>query len=223
MTPRSIACRAVVLAAALAVAALLAAKLMSLLLAVVVRRLSRCLSGRRCRTRRTRSKDGVAVALVHRRRGCAVLAMARLGEARYYAPGYVLAIPAALWLLRRQRSHATPVLVWALVAVVLVPTFLHMRNDAHIARAAEVQSTATTQLADRLLKPNQFAIVTGYDYPVADARWWSLVANYIYSAPNYPYRFVPDVPNAIQMATAEGEHAATTSAPSRLASPIASS
>jgi Dolichyl-phosphate-mannose-protein mannosyltransferase len=136
-----------------------------------------------------------------------LLAMARSGELRYYAPGYVLAIPAAFWLLRRRGSVVAPVLVWVLVLVVLVPSFVHMRDDAHKAHAAETQSAAANQLADKLLGPNQFAVVSGYYYPVADARWWSLVANYIYSAPDYPYRFVPDVPAAIQAATSEGEHA----------------
>lgn len=137
-----------------------------------------------------------------------VLAMARSGESRYYAPGYVLAIPAALWLLRRGRATVAPVLVWVLVLGVLVPTFIHMRDDAHEAHRDETQSAAATQLADKLLGPNQCALVSGYYYPVADARWWSLVADYIYSPPNYPFRFVPDISGAIGSVTSEGEHAA---------------
>ena len=137
------------------------------------------------------------------------LAAARSGAPRYYAPGYVLAIPAALWLLRRAgNARVAAALVSALVAGVLIPTLVHMRDDAHAAHAAEAQAAATTQVADRLLKPNQFALVNGYYYPEADARWWSLVASYIYSAPSYPYRFVPDDPSALQTATAEGEHVA---------------
>lgn len=146
-----------------------------------------------------------------------VLAGARSGAARYYGPGYVLAIPAALWLLRRNGRQAAPLLVWVLVAGMLIPAFIHMNHDANSARAQEAESAATTQFASIHLKPNQFALVNGYAYPVADARWWSLVANYIYSAPSYPYRFVPDVPGALQSATSEGEHAAYFIGPQALA------
>jgi hypothetical protein len=138
-----------------------------------------------------------------------VLAAARSGAPRYYAPGYILGIPATLWLLRRVGNpRIEAALVSALVAGVLIPTFVHMRDDAHYANAIETQAAVTTQAADKLLKPHQFALVNGYDYPEADARWWSLVANYIYSAPSYPYRFVPDDPSAVQAASADGEHVA---------------
>ena len=137
-----------------------------------------------------------------------LLATVRLGENRYYAPGYVLAIPAALWLFRRRGAAAAPIVVWALAVGILVPTFLHMRDAAHAASAAESQSRATTALADKVLSPGEVALVPNYYWPVADARWWGLVHQYVFSAPDYPYRFIPDEADAIPAATDEGKHVA---------------
>ncbi|HEY2541592.1 MAG TPA: glycosyltransferase family 39 protein, partial [Gaiellaceae bacterium] len=137
-----------------------------------------------------------------------LLATVRLGENRYYAPGYILAVPAALWLFRRRGTVAAPVVVWVLVVGVLVPTFLHMRSAAHAAKTLEAQSRATTALADRVLSPDQVALVPSYYSPVADARWWGLVHQYVFSPPDYPYRFIPDEADAIPAATDEGKHVA---------------
>ena len=126
-----------------------------------------------------------------------LFAAARLGDRRYFAPGFVLAIPAALWLFRRRSSPVAAPLVWVLVAIVVVPTFLHMNGPAHAADQQVAQDKAATQLADRLLKPNQVALVSGYTWDVPDARWWGLVEDFVTQAPNYPYRFLPDDPRAL--------------------------
>ncbi|HEX5246667.1 MAG TPA: glycosyltransferase family 39 protein [Gaiellaceae bacterium] len=135
-----------------------------------------------------------------------LFATIRLGELRYFAPGYVLAIPAALWLFRRRSSPAASPLVWALVAVVVVPTFLHMHDAANAASAQERQANAATQLADRLLGKNDVALVSYYTYPLPDTRWWGLVEDFVDSAPKYPYRFLPDDPRALQTAANQGLH-----------------
>lgn len=135
-----------------------------------------------------------------------LFATIRLGELRYFAPGYVLAIPAALWLFRRRSSPVASPLVWALVAVVVVPTFLHMNDAARAASNQERQASAATQLANRLLGKNDVALVSSYAYPVPDARWWGLVEDFVDSAPNYPYRFLPDDPRALQTAASQGLH-----------------
>lgn len=135
-----------------------------------------------------------------------VMAMARLSELRYYAPGYVLAIPAALWLFRRSRTVVAPILVWALVAGVVVPTFVHKNDQAHFVALEQQESRAATQIADRVLKPGEVALLPNYGYPVPDTRWWELLHEFVYSPPAYPYRFLPDDPNAIQTATSQGLH-----------------
>lgn len=135
-----------------------------------------------------------------------VMAMARLSEHRYYAPGYVLAIPAALWLFRRSGPTAGPILALALAVGVVVPTFVHMNDQAHFVALEERESRAATQIADRLLRPGEVALLPNYDYPIADTRWWELLHDYVYSPPAYPYRFLPDDPRAIQTAASQGEH-----------------
>jgi hypothetical protein len=51
---------------------------------------------------------------------------------------------------------------------------------------------------------------------VADARWWGLVHQYVFSPPDYPYRFIPDDPSAIPAATDEGKHVAAYVGPAAL-------
>lgn len=135
-----------------------------------------------------------------------VMAMARSGELRYYAPGYVLAIPAALWLLRQWRTRPAPLLTAALVAGVLVPTFMHARDADHQAVAVEQQSRAAGALASRLLGPGEVALVPNYYFGDPDTRWWGLVHQYVYSPPAYPYRFAADDPLAIRTVTSQGDH-----------------
>jgi hypothetical protein len=135
-----------------------------------------------------------------------LFAAARLGERRYFAPGFVLAIPAALWLFRRRSSPAASPLVWILVAVIIVPTFLHVNGPANAATAQERQSNENTVLADRFLKPNEVALVWTYTYPTPDTRWWGLVENFLRDTPPYPYRFLPDDPRALQTAANQGLH-----------------
>ena len=59
-----------------------------------------------------------------------------------------------------------------------------------------------------MLSPGEVALVPNYYWPVADARWWGLVHQYVFSAPDYPYRFIPDEADAIPAATDEGKHVA---------------
>jgi hypothetical protein len=150
-----------------------------------------------------------------------LLAALRLGEPRYFAPGYVLAIPAALWLFRRRGSAVAPIAVWALVAAVVVPTLLHVRDPAHAARNEQRQYHAATLLADRFLKPNQVAVVPIYSYPGPDARWFGLVALYVPNAPQYPYRFVPADNRAIAAAAQEGKKVGLYIGPPVSAGPLA--
>jgi hypothetical protein len=135
-----------------------------------------------------------------------LFAAMRLGESRYFSPGYVLAIPAALWLFRRRSSAVASPLVWVLVAIVVVPTFLHMNGPANEARTQEKQDQAATALAQGLLKPGQVALVSTYADPEPDARWWGLVEDFITTSPAYPYRFLPADPAALQTAAAQDLH-----------------
>jgi hypothetical protein len=129
-----------------------------------------------------------------------LFAVMRLGENRYFSPGYVLAIPAALWLFRRRSSPAASPFVWLLVAIVVIPTFLHMNGPANSARTQEQQDQAATTLAQGLVKPGQVALVSTYADPEPDARWWGVVYDFITTSPAYPYRFLPAQSGALQTA-----------------------
>jgi hypothetical protein len=135
-----------------------------------------------------------------------IFAAARLGENRYFAPGFVLAIPAALWLFRRRGSAVATPLVWVLVAIIVVPTFLHVSGPQNSATQQVRQSNENTLLAKHYLKPNQVALVWTYTYPTPDTRWWGLVENFLRDTPPYPYRFLPDDPRALVTSSKQGLH-----------------
>ena len=118
-----------------------------------------------------------------------VMAAARLDTPRYFALPYVLSIPPALWLLRREGRAAMPLIVWALVAFVIAPTFVHSHDDAALATQEERIARSTERLGDRLLKPGEAAIVPDVA-PLADARWFDFVQMVTNWHPQYPYRFL---------------------------------
>jgi hypothetical protein len=132
-----------------------------------------------------------------------LFAVARLAEARYFVLGYATAIPAALWLFRRRRSVVAPLAVWALVALVLVPTLVHLRDPADAARRDEAYGQAISRLADRVLKPGELAIIPDYS-PNGDVRF-ALVATYLPSPPPYRYRFVSAGATNVEQYLASGE------------------
>jgi hypothetical protein len=123
-----------------------------------------------------------------------VLAYGRLGAIHYYAPAFVLAVPAALWLLTllpRRRSIAAPLVVWPLVALAIVPTLEAVpRFDDDAARQERIAAWAEG-VADRALATNEVALVPSY-FPTADGRYFELVDIYVAHTPPYPYRFLPD-------------------------------
>jgi len=128
-----------------------------------------------------------------------VMAAARLGVLRYYALPYVLAIPAALWLFRRQTRAAAPLVVWVLVGCVLLPALRNADAPARAARNEERQAAAATRFADRLLKPGEVALAPVY-FPNGDVRWYGLVENFVYWHPDYPYQLLPDTGQAVGIA-----------------------
>jgi hypothetical protein len=116
----------------------------------------------------------------------ALLAAARFSFDYYYAPAYALAIPAALWLFRRERSAVAPPYVWIVVAAVVIPLLWRLPPNAYTLGA--VNATAQ-QLADRLLQPGE-VILTPATFPVEDTRYGSFVRAFADHTPDYPYRFI---------------------------------
>jgi hypothetical protein len=119
-----------------------------------------------------------------------VMAAARLSTLRYYAPAFVLAIPAALWLFRRRERAAAPILVWALVAFVVIPQFQHRDGPAKDARYFERIDAQMERAADALVKPGEVMLTADYA-PVGEERLGEVasIADYM---PPYRSRFLSD-------------------------------
>lgn len=122
-----------------------------------------------------------------------VMATARLGTVHYYAPAYVLALPAVLWLARELPGPAAAA---AAVAIAVFMLWYPVQNLSRPQRAAhfqQVQWSAIEPAGDRLLtRRGEIAVVDDYEKPVPDIRWYQLVRQYLPWAPPYPYRYLPD-------------------------------
>lgn len=118
----------------------------------------------------------------------ALMAAARYSYDYYYAPAFAVAIPGALWLVRRRDRAAAPVLVLAVVAAVYVFALTKVQTWQP-PREAEINASAQ-KLADELLEPGDVIVVSNYYLPIEDVRFGSLVDGFVDHVPEYPYRFV---------------------------------
>jgi hypothetical protein len=128
-----------------------------------------------------------------------VMASARLGTTRYFAPPFVVSIPAALWLLRRLRV-AGIVVAAALVVVVVGPQLQHLNDNARDAARDEKIAGSIPAVID--LKHAVLVVPDGS--PNADGRYFSVVQPYLASDVSYPYRLLPDTAAGQAYAAAHG-------------------
>ncbi|MFL5946350.1 MAG: glycosyltransferase family 39 protein [Gaiellaceae bacterium] len=119
-----------------------------------------------------------------------VMAFARQGYIHYFAPGFVCAVPAVLWLATRLPARAGVAATAVLVTIVAAPTY-HLRSWSTDTNAAQ-RKAVDPSIAEitRRLRPNEAAL-TAYYWPEADNRWFNDVAFYSNYVPEYPYRFLP--------------------------------
>ncbi len=129
------------------------------------------------------------------------MAAARLGTWHYFAPAFVLSIPAALWLLRR-RGLLGAATAAVLVAYVFLPQLEDVTHEARAARAQEGRALAAERMVRGLLRPGQ-VVLTDID-TLADVRWLGLGETFISFKPPYPYRFLPDAPSARRVSQERG-------------------
>lgn len=133
------------------------------------------------------------------------MAVARLGEAHYFAPAFVLSIPPALWLVRELPPRVRPVGALAVVVFALTPVVQHLDTQAATATREEEQSAAIERLTDQLVtQPGTVALSEDYVSPVADVRWFGLVRPYASFQPPYPWRVLSDYVTAVDIA--ESQH-----------------
>jgi Dolichyl-phosphate-mannose-protein mannosyltransferase len=119
-----------------------------------------------------------------------VMAEARLAAIHYFAPAFVVALPAAFWLIRRARPGAAPVLATVLVAYLVWPQLEHRHArpfDPGLRGAVAPSLTAV----EARLQPGEVAVTPSY-WPHPDTRYFDVVEPYVAYTPPYPYRFVSD-------------------------------
>jgi hypothetical protein len=130
-----------------------------------------------------------------------VMASARLGTTRYFAPPFVVSIPAALWLLQRLRI-AGVVVAAALVLFVATPQLQHRDDQARDAKKAEQIAAVDALVAPHVPRHDAVLVPDGSPHP--DALYFSVVQPYLAQDVTYPYRFLPDTAAAHGYAAAHG-------------------
>jgi Dolichyl-phosphate-mannose-protein mannosyltransferase len=134
----------------------------------------------------------------------AIMAQARLGATHYFAPAYVLSVPAALWLLRTGRRGArASVLVWPMVALIVLPQYQHRRDAGNTAAAFAAREEPALRTVERRLEPGEVALVPG-SWPHPDNRYFESVYLYSEHTPDYEYHFLPDYAPALAYANQHG-------------------
>jgi hypothetical protein len=129
----------------------------------------------------------------------AVMAQARLATTHYFAPAYVLSVPAALWLFRARGGLRAPLLLWPIVGFLLLPHYQHRHEANNAASAFESRERPALDLVDRLLERGEVALVPG-GWPREDSRYFEFVRVHVEHTPEYRYRFLPDLPTALAFA-----------------------
>jgi Dolichyl-phosphate-mannose-protein mannosyltransferase len=117
-------------------------------------------------------------------------AYARPPNVHYFAPAFVFAALAMLWLLQREPRARAPLLTWLVVLYVVWPAWDHRLGPAAEAEAFANQVAPAKTYVNARLKPGEVALVPSY-WPFADARFFELVQIYVDHVPAYPYRYLP--------------------------------
>jgi hypothetical protein len=119
-------------------------------------------------------------------------AAARGGATYYYAPAYILTVPAALWVLRERAGRFAGFAAIVVLAYVLVPQIQHRRGPVNDARLEERQAAVFSSIGAKLLRPGEVALVD-QEAPTPDSRYNGLVENFLEGVPQFPNRrFIED-------------------------------
>lgn len=132
----------------------------------------------------------------------AVMAQARLAAVHYFAPAFVLSLPAAFWLVRRARAGTAPLLAAVLVAYLALPQLRHRHERPFDPQLEAVTAPSLRAVATRL-RAGELAVTPSY-WPHPDTRYFDVVQSYVAYSPPYPYRFVSDSPRALALAEDRG-------------------
>ena len=135
--------------------------------------------------------------------GMGVMAFARPPNVHYFAPSFVLALFAVLWLLQREPRTPTSLLVWPVVLWLVWPAWTGRDGPAAEQRQLTETYAAAKAWVDEQLGEGEVAVVPSYA-PFADSRFFELVQIYVDHAPEYPYRYVPATTAARPFAAIHG-------------------
>jgi hypothetical protein len=130
-----------------------------------------------------------------------VMALARLADAHYFAPPFVLASASALWLAARF-GRIGGVAAAVVTAAIVWPQFADRTSPRHDFEAFADRSQPLLQFTAERLEPREVALTPDY-YPHADVRWFGVVRPF---APfdDYPYEFMPVGEPALTLARSRG-------------------
>jgi hypothetical protein len=132
-----------------------------------------------------------------------VMAVARPPAAHYFAPAFMLTIPAALWLLSRGRGPLVPVATAALVAYAVLPALEHRHDPADEAAAFRRTAAPALSYLDPQIVPGNPALVPS-NWPTGDSRYFEWVQNVVAYSPLYPYGYLPATAAAVEEAEEHG-------------------
>ena len=131
-----------------------------------------------------------------------LMAAARLDTLHYFAPAFVLSIPAAIWAISRGLPGRASWLVWPVALLIVWPQFEH--RTAATAEVDRLASAAapTLRILEQRLGPNEAALTPTY-WPHPDTRYFEMVRQYVRYTPDYRYRFLPAIPAGARFAADE--------------------
>ncbi|MBA3384906.1 MAG: glycosyltransferase family 39 protein [Actinobacteria bacterium] len=119
-----------------------------------------------------------------------VFAYARPPNVHYFAPAFVFAALALLWLLQRESRARMPILAWLLVLYIVWPAWDNRLNSTAEQERFAASVASAKQYVDANLPSGEFVLVPSY-WPFADSRYFELVQIYVAHSPEYPYRYLP--------------------------------
>jgi hypothetical protein len=118
-----------------------------------------------------------------------VLAFVRPPAIHYFAPGFVLCVPAVLWLLRREPGSRAPALLWPVVVLLVWPSFDNRNGPRLETEQFAALVEPTKRVVDRRLRKSEIALVPG-NWPFADARYFDVAARFVDDPPPYRYKYM---------------------------------
>ena len=118
------------------------------------------------------------------------MAFARPPNVHYFAPTFVLAVLALLWLLQRTPRSRASLLVWPFVLLLLWPAWRDRDVPAFEQERLAASVADAKSYIDANLRPGEVALVPTYS-PFEDSRYFELVEIYVEHTPDYPYRSLP--------------------------------